>query len=115
MLRPLLIAGSFAMLAACGMEAEEPPPRGPLTAPPADLSTAPADDEEQGVCEVEAFAWLPGQPWPEARAEAEAQVTDENLTMRVVEPGGMMTMDYRMDRLTVLLSADGTVDEVRCG
>jgi hypothetical protein len=35
--------------------------------------------------------------------------------MRVEKPGAMITMDYRLDRLRILLDGDSIVTEVKCG
>ena len=34
---------------------------------------------------------------------------------RIVRPGGMVTMDYRSDRLNVTLTADGRIEKLSCG
>ena|SRR5688572_15789723 len=36
-------------------------------------------------------------------------------TIRWVQPGMMITMDYRQDRVTAWQSADNRVERVRCG
>ena len=39
----------------------------------------------------------------------------EDRNVRVEEPGSIVTMDYRLDRLRVILDEDGIVKEVKCG
>lgn len=45
------------------------------------------------------------------------KVTDDMFPAgtRVLRPGMVMTMDYRRDRLNVVISDSGVVDRVHCG
>ena len=45
----------------------------------------------------------------QAKARAGARV------VRVAQPGMAMTMDYRADRLTVMLGEDGNIENISCG
>lgn len=101
MFRPLLIAGSLAALAACAAETEAPSPSA-------------ASANEPGVCDEAAWAWLVGESWEEARPRVEARTEAENLTLRALGSGDPMTMDYRMDRLTVVFTDKGVVESADC-
>ncbi len=39
----------------------------------------------------------------------------DDLNIRTVEPGMMVTMDYRRDRLTITLDEKGRIETARCG
>ncbi|MEO3432408.1 hypothetical protein [Inquilinus sp. CAU 1745] len=109
MFRPLLIAGSLAMLTACAAQSEAPP--GDRAAPPASAASGASGP---AVCETADYAWAVGEPWEAVRERVEAQVEAENLTLRALGSGDPMTMDYRRDRLTLVYTDKGVVESVDC-
>jgi len=55
---------------------------------------------------------------PEAESDAQTGLdlsALEGKTLRVVPKGGMMTMDYRQDRLTILLDEDERIERAYVG
>ncbi len=60
-------------------------------------------------CGAKAFEYLVGKPGD--------SVTDAMFPVgtRVLRPGMVMTMDYRGDRLNVVIDEAGQVDRVYCG
>ncbi|MFO7771159.1 hypothetical protein HAT86_06040 [Roseovarius gahaiensis] len=67
----------------------------------------PADDTD--TCEAERLQHWVGQP----RNAFDAEAIDGPV--RILPPGAMMTMDYRLDRLNVDLSKDGQITRIWCG
>ena len=56
------------------------------------------------------FGKMPSQGMlDQAKARAGARV------VRVVKPGMAVTMDYRIDRLTVMLDDSGKIESISCG
>ena len=85
---------------------------------PAACATAPARPLEpaptSGVCRNDGLSRFVGQP---RSSEAEAQLLGASgaRVVRWVAHGMMVTMDFREDRLTVRLGADGRIETVSCG
>lgn len=77
-------------LAGCNVTTEEPP-------------------EMTGTCGAESLQHLVGQP---RNAFDEVAVSGP---VRILPPGAMMTMDYRVDRLNVELDSDGQITRLWCG
>ena len=77
-------------------------------------ATTPAAPVSGGTCQNETLGTFVGREATE-RTLAELQKASGAKTMRVVQPGMMVTMDYREDRLTVRLSADNRIMSVKCG
>ena len=91
---PLIVAlVIMALLPACTVvEAEQP-------APPRQLIA---------TCDAgEARQWIGLRPGDVPLAEAQI--------IRVLAPGQKMTMDYRVERLNLFLTADGIIQRVTCG
>lgn len=135
MLRTALLAAASAfILTACGPDDTTPPPADPAVpggAPASDPATpgAPAGDPaapagqtppatqgaaqtapaEADECAAGQYADLVGQS---ADAVDESDLPDPS---RVYERGDAVTMDYRPDRLNVIIGVDGNVEEVSCG
>ncbi len=65
-------------------------------------------------CVAEAGAWAVGQPVSDALV-AKVTADTHSRTARVVRPGEAVTMDYRGDRVNVMLDMNSRVDRVTCG
>lgn len=65
--------------------------------------------EMTGTCGAESLQHLVGQ----SRDAFDAEAIDGPV--RVLPPGAMMTMDYRLDRLNVELSQDDLITRIWCG
>jgi hypothetical protein len=61
------------------------------------------------TCNADRFQSLIGQS-----REVLTRMTFTN-PVRVEEPGMMMTMDFRADRMRIILDERGTITAVRCG
>lgn len=93
MRRVLIAAAGCGVLAACQPAAEPPPALPDMTA----------------QCGAERLQSLIGQP------EAALKTRDRKGPVRVLRPGMAATMDFRHDRLNVLLDKSGTIIELTCG
>ena len=117
----LLVAASLAVAACASNDGgrgydygrPEPVPEGDL--PPlgdmdsVDIDEAPVRGPVTGDCGMENFADLVGQP---------ASMIDQNVLPdphRVVPHNGVITMDYRPNRLTIRIGENGAVETVACG
>lgn len=69
----------------------------------------PADQSAGGVCAAAGLQGLIGQP-----ESALAAMTFPSPT-RIIHPKQPVTMDLNPSRLNILIDANGTVSEVRCG
>jgi hypothetical protein len=80
------------------------------TPPPA----APAPAPGTLACVAEAGAWAVGKPVSD---DLVAQVISDthSRTARVVRPGEAVTMDFRGDRVNLMLDLQDKVDRVTCG
>lgn len=78
--------------------------------PPAPMPPAPGTFQ----CVAEAGAWAVGQPVSDALV-AKVMADTRSRTARVVRPGEAVTMDYRGDRVNILLDTNDRVDRVTCG
>lgn len=67
-----------------------------------------ANDNGDG-CKAQAFANLVGTPG------ADVDDTQFPAGTRVLRPGMVMTMDYRGDRLNIVIGESGKVERVHCG
>jgi Peptidase inhibitor I78 family len=94
--RALLLATAVLALAGCG--------GGKRPAPPSDPA----------LCDVKRLKVLVGRP-ASAVAAAEALQLSGARTIRWVGPDSAVTMDYRPDRLNVLLTGDKKVKRFTCG
>ena len=95
-MKRLLLVSVFA-LAACqtGVKSESP-----------SAAAAPADNSP---CEAARFEHLVGSQGDAVSASMFPQGT------RILRPGMVMTMDYRGDRLNVVINEENKVDRVYCG
>lgn len=67
-----------------------------------------------GTCDAAAAHGFVGRPGSDTNLE-QARVAARAGRLRRVRPGEAVTMDYRADRLTATLDADGIVRTLRCG
>ena len=100
-MRALFLISSLA-LAACATTQPDP-----LIVPPADGAEAAA------TCRADKLASVTGQPRSATLATQILAATGAR-TIRWVEPGTMVTMDFREDRVTVYLDAAGRVERAAC-
>ncbi len=84
-----------------------------------DCSTAPAQPPAHGEtpgheCQSAGLERFAGQP---ATSEVGADIlrVSKAATIRWVQPGQMVTMEYRADRVTVHLAAGNRIERVNCG
>ena len=97
-MRNALLLLPLANLAACATVAAEPPMDGGIVE----------------TCRNDALAQVAGQPaTPEVASRMLA--ASGARTIRWVPKGGVVTMDFRGDRLTVQLDANNRVEVARCG
>jgi len=83
------------------------------TTPPATTATTPATDDAT-QCVAEAGAWAVGQPVGDELV-SKLQADTHSRSVRVLRPGQAATMDYRADRVNVVLDANDKVERVSCG
>ena len=118
------------MLAACnaqpGTEAEPAPPPATATeaepSPPSETATeaepAPAPETATGgperACDASKAQSLLGRT-ESAETESEAKRLSGAGIVRWIPEGGMVTMDYREDRLNLRLDASGKINGIDCG
>ena len=69
---------------------------------------------EDNPCRAEAAQRFIGQQADRAAVQA-AVAASGAKTVRVIEPGMMVTMDYRGDRLNIRVDANGRIVEIACG
>lgn len=91
-----LASTAVVALAACATPAPVPPAPGTLQ------------------CVAEAGAWAVGKPVGDALV-AKVTADTHSRTARVIRPGQAVTMDYRGDRVNVMLDAGDRVERVTCG
>lgn len=89
------LALPIALLAACAVPPQATPP-------------------VTGTCNAEAASGHVGQTVDEALAER-LRIASGSRSKRVLGPGDAATMDYRMDRLNILVDASRRLVELRCG
>ena len=77
--------------------------------PPVGVAPEPAAEVVPDTCGASRFASLVGQPKSVADGMTFPQGT------RVILPDMAVTMDYREDRLNVLIDGNATVERVYCG
>lgn len=99
-IRMIGAAGALALLAACaqtpGRDSGEPRPAKPM------------------ACNAEAAGAAIGKA-PDAAVVEQARRDAGAASTRVLRPGDTATMDYRQDRLNVMVGGDGRIETLRCG
>lgn len=108
MIRSLLPIAALAC-AACTPQAQ---PQAPAQEHPQVTEVAPPA-LPVGTCGSERLATLVGKTRSEAVA-AEALRLSGARTLRWIEPGMAVTMDYRQDRLNLYVDAQGKVERTSC-
>jgi len=88
------------LLSACEVQGTNMPPLGVPGAEPV---------AETDACGAARFAYLVGQP------RAVVDRTTLPADTRVILPGMAVTMDYREERLNVLIDGNAAVERVYCG
>lgn len=97
MIRHATVFAAFAMLAACATA-------------PGDVQEDPVVDPSGGrECPAEEFQMLVGQ----LRGEIDASTLP--VPHRIYGRGDAVTMDYRSDRMNIVVGNDGRVERVSCG
>ena len=97
----LLLLGSFILTAyACAGETKETG------------MTIPTKDEVEDTCDMASFSPYIGQHIDEVPTEVREP---EGRRVRELYPLTPATMDYRPDRLNILLNDEGIIKSVRCG
>lgn len=71
--------------------------------------TTPAETDTADACGASALQNLVGQPG------TVMETMKFRGPMRILHPGMAVTMDYRADRLNVVLAEDGWITRVYCG
>ena len=107
MRRLLLALGPALMLAACGAPADAPPAAQDV--PPATTGQAPRNQ-----CRAEAAQFLVGQPFG-AGTLAQALAAAGADTARMLRPDSMITKEYMVGRLNVVVDAANRITRVHCG
>lgn len=77
--------------------------------PPIGLPADPPPAEEADACGAARFAYLVGQQKPVVDRTTFPEGT------RVILPGQPVTMDFRAERLNVLIDGNAAVERVYCG
>ena len=97
-MRNLVVA--FALLAAAGCETVN--------------DDIPANDDPRYACTITNLGGLVGQQATQ-RLGTEALRLSNSRTIRWIRPGDAVTMDYRLDRLNIMLDASNVVTGFNCG
>lgn len=95
--RPAIAFAALLGLAACA----SPMP------PPPDLPPS-------GQCVAAAGAWAIGRA-PDAGVVEQVRIDTRSSAVRVVRPGDVVTMDYRVDRVNIKVNERNAIVGVSCG
>lgn len=107
-----LFAGALTLaMAGCSTSATAPSDRQNAGAAPAP-ATAPAAGN--GQCDASAAQSVVGERFSD-RAAQSAQSRAGASTLRILQPGQVMTMEYNPQRLTIVVDESGAVASARCG
>ena len=71
-------------------------------------------DQQAGTCDASAIAALVGQLASQENARKLMEISRAR-SLRWVPPGGMVTMDFSPDRLTVQLDGQNRIESAKCG
>lgn len=107
-MRALLTACAVLALTACGQTttvADEP--IGAETPAPAAAPQTREEATAQDTCGARAYAAMVGTQLAAATFPAEAGI-------RIIQPGSMITEDFRPDRLNVNVDANGVITSLEC-
>jgi hypothetical protein len=106
-----IVSGILALgLAACAPTSNTPPVASGEPIPPAPApAPAPSDDK----CNAGRVADVVGQPYNDALlARVKAAIGHD--TIRPIQPGQPVTMDFREERLNIEIGTDGKIVRVFC-
>lgn len=107
-----LFAGALTVvLSGCSTSATAPSDRQSGGATPAPAPTPAAGN---GQCDASAVQSVVGERFSD-RAAQSAQSRAGASTLRVLQPGQVMTMEYNPQRLTIVVDESGAVASARCG
>lgn len=109
-----LFAGALTVvLSGCSTSATAPSDRqsGGATPTPAPATTPAAGN---GQCDASAVQSVVGERFSDRAAQG-AQSRAGASTLRVLQPGQVMTMEYNPQRLTIVVDESGAVASARCG
>lgn len=115
MMKMLCLAALAALVAGCGSRAN-PGATNPLILPPAyGTPSAPiAATPATGECRAVGLERFRGQPATAANGTAMLRASGAR-TIRWVQPGQMVTMDFSPQRLTVHLARGLVIERASCG
>ncbi|MGF1550582.1 MAG: I78 family peptidase inhibitor [Sphingomonadaceae bacterium] len=99
-MKELFLLGAMLMTSAC----TPPPDEGPEDIPV----------RGAGSCDADAAGELIGKPASEALGQRALELSGA-AALRWIQPGQMVTMDYREDRLNIELDEANRVKALRCG
>lgn len=102
-----LLAATGFTLSACAVLPDREGP-GEVHSPEIDVSQV-VEDEASVDCPAEQYQVIVGQPF------AEVHVSSLPRPHRVYGESDMVTMDYRPDRMNIVVGDNGRVIEVKCG
>jgi hypothetical protein len=77
-------------------------------------ATPPAPAPGTLACDAEAGAWADGKPVSD-NLVAQVIADTHSRTARVIRPGQAVTMDFRGDRVNLMLDIHDRVERVTCG
>ncbi|RUR34963.1 hypothetical protein ELY33_00220 [Vreelandella andesensis] len=66
------------------------------------------------TCDAEAVQYAIGAPYDEANVPT-LQSESGAQRVRILRPNSAVTMEYREDRLNILLESNGMIEALRCG
>jgi hypothetical protein len=103
MKREVTLAGVLTMIMACA-----PPPEDETPVP------GTGNEAASAACDASKAQSLVGQEGTQALAEEARRLTGAE-TVRFLRPGQIVTMEYRFDRLNVVVDEANRVTAIRCG
>lgn len=102
------------VFAVCLTSVSYTPPRPYRALPPyIFIKAAPAEAGDYNCEKADLSEYKGQQSSPELLEQARRKANARHV--RVVKPGMAVTMDYRIDRLTVMLDESGRIDSISCG
>lgn len=118
----LTLAACAPMAPSASSKSDTPPEAGAVEGSPGSSEVQPVPDEQirvgpglgENACNAEAAQSLVGRSASEAVVK-QATTTSGAKTVRVIPHDGMVTMDYRGDRLNIQLDEQGKIVAITCG
>jgi len=103
------------VLAGCSTSATTPSDRqGGSTSPAPAATPAARPSGGNGQCDANAVQSIVGERFSDRAAQG-AQSRAGAATLRVLQPGQVMTMEYNPQRLTIVVDESGAIASARCG